>query len=281
MNEKKRMRRLEPIATNILGKESFFGPNSLQILENRIFDLTGSKVKFLTTLHRIPSLNELEKGKQKGDKLVFIPDTMFVAVQRGEEVKNPRPTPITLENLFELFYSQTEAKTILRMYNESHEEMSRKLVPNKPLSESIVHLKDRAERNKKVLEKLTDLLQKFEGGVLNLGGLKDMIGTTYNKKISGGYHFIGEHINQELIDPETFAAKNGSRLPSIMELFLTQLILSASDYSMGDGSAWFPANSSTIVYRRDYVTCSKERGVGVSSLRNDIPQYRKKIITIK
>src|SRR3989344_7745447 len=93
----------EQSAINMLGKESVFGKKSLRRLENKIFRLTGSKVKFSASNNNLPNEIELNIAKRSGESLMFIPDTMTIIEQRGIELDEPSTVSITIERLFELF----------------------------------------------------------------------------------------------------------------------------------------------------------------------------------
>ena len=289
----------EQSAINMLGKESVFGKKSLRRLENKIFRLTGSKVKFSASNNNLPNEIELNIAKRSGESLMFIPDTMTIIEQRGIELDEPSTVSITIERLFELFYSKTELQTIFRMRNDSVKEMTVKLLPFKPTPKALV---GREERSKTINKKFDEVTKKFEGGVLNLGGLLEILANTdYNFDIQGGWRAIKKYVNNELIDPESLVGEMGTRIPSLIELFMIQLISSVNNQS--DEQPWFPTNSMTEVSvtepnldpnrtmhnhiltskvrGRYYVTYDVKRGVGVVALRDDIAQYKKHIMSIR
>ncbi|MFA6016508.1 MAG: hypothetical protein WC744_00265 [Patescibacteria group bacterium] len=279
---------LEQSASHVLGKENVFGPTSLKILEQKIFELSGSKVKFSTKPSREISSTALQLAKKKHEKLIYIPDTMTVTVLRGEKVEEPQPTKITIKNIFELFETHQAVGTASKALEEASEDELK--------NASIVLKEKRREKLKAVSEIWDGLISKFQRKikgvdtvVINFMSLFNMIEADEESAISGGWHFIGEKINEELVDQEEFANRHGLRLPSITELLLTQLLLNTKP-SKSEWK-WLPTESMTSVKvetgkkgettpGRIFVTSSPERGVGLEVLRDDIPTYKRRVTMI-
>lgn len=308
MGEEKSLqnRAFEEIAINCLGKERVFGKNAINILEKRILEITGSKIKFSSkSITSPPNAREIEKKEKSQDKLIYIPDTMLVTEKRGIAVDKLEEKPITIGELFELFCDKNEVRESKSQLLAVLKEKAR-LTPNVVARENglVEEVKKKLARAIRVRE---DVVNKFQGGILDFKFLEDIIDLNFDSEIHGGWNFIGDHKNEELFDLESFALGKGAKIPTLMELIMVQLVLSANEKA-NEGWTWFPTKSSakvpvkepkrrrlniagrneyenyiedSLVIGRLFVTSSKERGVGIATLRDDIPQYRRNVLVIR
>ncbi len=298
------------VASSYLKRERVFGPKSFRILEDRILELTGSEVTFSSVYSTIPpNTDAMKKAAKSHEKLILIPNTMLVTKKRGMPVENPEKRPITIRELFELFVDAEEASESRRRLEIARKNIY-KLTPSmrelkvgnimKSVDEVKKEFGDAVKAREAVVE-------KFQGGILDFSFLEDTINLKFDGENHGGWHFISNHKNDELLDIKSFALIKGGNIPTLMELIMIQLLLSTNKNATKRWF-WFPTKSLTkvpvvepkrrplnisgrdesenyldnsLVNGRVFVTGGNDRGVGIAALRDDIPQYRRNVLVIR
>jgi len=293
----------EQSALEILGEEEFnFGRKLISELEKKILEQTGSQVYFTSGNQKLPEIIDMIIAKTDGAKLMFVPDIMIITSLRGEKLTEPQIVPITIGGLVELFADPSEVKKSFANAKITKTKESDKSRSEDHLIEAI----DNEAEDQDAGNNIQEIIDKFTGGIIDLGGVLDVLGKDqFNTPIQGGWHFFEIHKNYDLNKPEMFADEFKGRIPSLMELFVIGIILSM-DKNSDNGWIWYPTNLMTkvpvvepivepntdpkrtvinqtitsLTEARQFVSFSKERGVGVGVLR-DIPQYWLNVLTIR
>lgn len=240
----------------------------------------------------VPNLTD----RNLNGKLVFLPQTMLVYRERGEDLIEPEERPVNIRNIFALFCDPVKAMKLSGAMHSTSKGISG-MYPSPRALEAYGEARERFTE---------EIASKFEGtNVLNWGSLLDGIVT--DKSIAdtelsqSGWFNLKEMRNNGISDLEGIEAELNQGegafryfLPAPVELALAQLIINSNGKGENHGS-WYPTAAETTIKvsrttpdktesvefpGRYAVTTGSRYHVGIARVRADISDYYRNIIGI-